>query len=240
MRPPVDGHDWLSVLDEESNTTWLFDATFLASPYTCIYGQGCPSIDSEPDPSGVLGCCTHGAHMSDKEDRANVEAFARRLTSDQWQFRDRAVTKGGPLRRKKSGEWVTRKVAGACIFLNRSGFAGGEGCALHLAAEQAGQRPMDWKPDVCWQVPLHLDVHEDDYGHETVLVRAWQRRDWGPGGQDFHWWCIENDQAYGGAEPVYRTCRAELIEMVGKPVYDRLCSRLEARSPRRAVPVVLS
>lgn len=240
MIPPPDGHDWLSVLDEKSNTTWLFDATFLLSSYACIYGQGCPSIDSEPDRSGVLGCCTHGAHLSDKTDRRNVEEYASRLTADQWQYHGRADAKGGPLRRNKAGDWVTRKVGGACIFLNRDGFAGGSGCALHLAAERHGERPMDWKPDVCWQVPIHLDIHEDDYGHETVLIRAWQRRDWGPGGQDFHWWCVENNTAYHGSSPVYVSCRPELVEMMGQEVYDRLSRELELRAGRHAVPVVLS
>ena len=118
------------------------------------------------------------------------------LTKEEWQFHDRAVRKGGPLKQKKNGDWVTRKVDGGCIFLNRADFPGGSGCALHVGAINRNKRPLDWKPDVCWQVPIHLDIHEDEYGHETIMVRAWQRRDWGPGGEEFHWWCIEDDHAY--------------------------------------------
>src|SRR5918994_2179629 len=51
----------------------------------------------------------------------------------------------------------TRVVGGACIFLNRPGFAGGAGCALHLAAMDAGEPPIEWKPSVCWQLPVRVD-----------------------------------------------------------------------------------
>lgn len=251
MSTSEDGHSWFSVNDVEGNTTWLFDTTFLRSRYRCIYGQGCPSIDSEPDPTATLGCCIHGAHMVDKADRRNVSAYEQRLSADLWQHKSRAEAKGGALKKRKNGDWVTRKVDGACIFLNRAGFPGGAGCALHLAAEAAGERPMDWKPDVCWQVPLHLDIHTDEYGHETVIVRAWQRRDWGPGGDDFHWWCIEDQAAtYRDDQAVYVTLADELIEMVGRRVYQRLTDHLDSLAndrsdypdqiPATATPVFLS
>ena len=42
------------------------DLTWLTSNYTCIFGQGCPGIYKEsPD----TGCCTLGAHFSDKDDQ---------------------------------------------------------------------------------------------------------------------------------------------------------------------------
>ena len=189
--------------------------------------------------------------MVDDEDRENVLASVDQLDPETWQHSARAERKGGPLKQKKNGDWVTRKVDGACIFLNRDGFEGGAGCALHIGAERAGARPMDWKPDVCWQVPVHLDIHTDEYGHETVLLRAWQRRDWGPGGVDFHWWCIENPTATHIDEfPVYVTLADELIEMVGQDVYQRLKQHLDSlalgqsynpnASASTATPVVLS
>ncbi len=228
MPLPQDDHVWLSINDPEDSTSWLFDATFLRSDYRCIYGSGCASIDTEADPAEVLGCCVHGAHLVDDEDRENVLGAVAQLTSADWQFLERAEAKGGPLKAKKTGDWVTRKVDGACIFLNRAGFEGGAGCALHIGALRHGERPLDWKPDVCWQVPIRLDIHEDDYGHETVMVRAWERRDWGPGGEEFHWWCIEEDVAYGGGTPVYMTSRDELVELIGPEIYDRLVTMIEA------------
>ncbi len=43
---------------------------------------------------------------------------------------------------------------GACVFLNRPGFAGGAGCALHSLALRTGRHPLATKPDVCWQLPV--------------------------------------------------------------------------------------
>ena len=236
MRPPHDNHEWLS-LEDGNGVTWLFDTAFLLSNYQCIYGKGCPSIEPEPDPSHTIGCCSHGAHFVDGDDRRRVLRRVEQLGDDEWQHRRRALSRGGPLKKSKSGEWVTRKVGGACIFLNRDGFSGGAGCALHSAALRRGARPLDWKPAVCWQVPIRVDVHTDDYGHETVLVRAWQRRDWGPGGEDFHWWCTEEDVAYTGSQPLYLSARDELVEIAGQPLYDRLSAQLDRR--RTETPVVL-
>ena len=67
----------------------------------------------------------------------------------------------------------TRVVDGACIFLNRPGFAGGAGCALHLAAVDAGESPIDWKPSVCWQLPIRVDWEPRPTapsGHGAALV----------------------------------------------------------------------
>jgi hypothetical protein len=35
-------------------------------------------------------------------------------------------------------------VDGACIFLNRLGFEGGAGCALHIGAAQFQESPITW------------------------------------------------------------------------------------------------
>ncbi len=232
---------WLAIEDADSTTTWMFDIDFMLSGFGCIYGAGCKSIDTEVDRSETLGCCVHGAHLLDKTDRKNVESKVRLLEAHEWQFADRAAKKGGPLRKTKKGEWVSRKAAGACIFLNRDGFEGGAGCALHAAAERRGERPMDWKPDVCWQVPIRTEIHTDDYGYETVMVRPWQRRDWGPGGDDFNWWCIEDASTYNHDKSLYVTCRDELTEMVGAKIYDQLVSELiqlhPPATPTGATPV---
>jgi len=122
---------------------------------------------------------------------------------------------------------VTRLVDGACIFLNRPGFEGGTGCALHIAAVEAGERPLDWKPQVCWQVPLRLEHSTDESGHVTSRVREWKRRDWGDGGADFGWWCTEEPEAFVGRDPLYLSARDEIVEMVGGDNYRRLVGLLE-------------
>ena len=67
----------------------------------------------------------------------------------------------------------TKVVDGACIFFNRPGFDGGEGCALHLAALRAGESPTAWKPSVCWQLPIKVDWEEQTDGTEIATVRGW-------------------------------------------------------------------
>ena len=119
-------------------------------------------------------------------------------------------------------------VDGACIFLNRPGFEGGAGCALHVAALEVGERPMDWKPDVCWQVPVRLEEHEGDDGHVISFVREWKRRDWGDAGDEFHWWCTDSPEAFVGTKPTYVYLRDEIVELCGEEVYTMLVELLAA------------
>ncbi len=228
-----DLHEWLS-LDLDGDT-WMFDVTFLLSNWTCIYGRGCQGVLTGPTPERQHGCCTYGAHFVDKADRKKVKALAATLTEDEWQFKALAEELGGPIVKNGAGDWVTESVGDACIFLNRVEHAGGAGCALHQAAWNRDERPIDWKPVVCWQLPLRLDEHRDDNEHATHILREWKRRDWGEGGAEFHWWCTETHEAFVGHQPVYETLRDEIVELVGAAPYDALCAELKDR--RFEVPV---
>ena len=53
----------------------------------------------------------------------------------------------------------------------------------------------------------------DDHGYVTSTLREWKRRDWGPGGTEFHWWCTETDEAFVGAVPAYVYLRDEIVEI---------------------------
>lgn len=212
-------HEWVGFEDTDG-TTWMFDATFLLSSWTCIYGDGCKGVLTADAADLEQGCCSYGAHFSDKADRATVVKAAKRLRPDQWQFRDETVAAGGPVHRNDDGDWTTRLVEDACCFLNRPGFEAGPGCALHQAAAEVGERPMDWKPDVCWQLPLRLLSETDQNGFVTNTLREWKRRDWGEGGEDFHWWCTESPDAFGGRRRVFEELRDEIIELVGVEPYE--------------------
>jgi hypothetical protein len=222
-------HEWISFEDPDEERTWVFDVTFLLSGWTCIFGAGCKGVLTESAPELVQGCCSYGAHLTDDEDVARVEKAAATLTPEDWQFYKQGH-KRGIIRTTKSNERITRQVDDACIFLNRPGFAGGVGCALHSAALRRGERPLDLKPTVCWQLPLRRDDAEDGNGHVTTTVTEWARRHWGEGGEEFHWWCTEAPEAFIGAEPVYVTLRDELVELVGAPIYDLLVSYLQQRT----------
>jgi hypothetical protein len=233
-RPPV-VHDWVS-FEEADGTTWIFDATFLMSRWHCIYGQGCKGVLTEDSSEMQQGCCSYGAHFADAEDRTTVRKAAARLSAEDWQFKKVAKAMGGPLGRNDDGEWTTRLVDDACVFLNRPGFAQGAGCALHVGALRAGERPLDWKPDVCWQLPLRLTSETDDHGHVTNTLREWKRRDWGEGGEAFHWWCTESDDAFGGSRRVYEELRDEIIELVGDEPYGWLVAHLGSRPSTHVLP----
>jgi hypothetical protein len=232
---PEDLHEYLSFEDPEDQRTWVFDVTFLLSAWTCIYGRGCQGVLTGPAADLEQGCCSYGAHFIDDDDVATVEAAAARLTDEQWQHR-RKARRGGFYRTDKDGTRITRLVDDACIFLNRPGFPGGAGCALHRGALDAGERFMDWKPDVCWQLPLRLEEHTGEHGHVTSTLREWKRRDWGEGGGEFHWWCTESPDAFVGRQPVYITLRDEITEMVGEPVYAILAGLLAERRRRTVLP----
>ena len=85
---------------------------------------------------------------------------------------------------------------------------------------------------MCWQLPIRVDEHTDMNGHMTSTVREWKRRDWGEGGEEFHWWCTEAPDAFVGAVPTYVGLEDELVETVGRAVYDMLAEYL-ADQPRR-------
>lgn len=244
---PADAHEWVSFEDPEEERTWVFDVTFLASRWRCIFGAGCQGVLTGPAPELVQGCCSYGAHFTDEEDVRRVEEAAATLTREQWQFASRGRTRTGEVRVAKvtrKGETVTRMANGACIFLNRPGFPAGAGCALHLAALERDERPMTMKPNVCWQLPLRREDQVADDGHVTSTLRQWDRRHWGAGGAEFHWWCTEAPEAFAGEDVVYRAMRDELVAMVGRPVYDMLVAYLESRpegsfAPHPAVRVTL-
>ncbi len=234
---PDDLHEWISFEDPTEERTWAFDVTFLTSAWTCIYGAGCQGVLTGPAPELEQGCCSYGAHFVDDADAATTLAYAERLTPAQWQHHSIGHRKPGTTKVNKAGEITTRLVDGACIFLNRPGFEGGIGCALHAAALEAGERPLDWKPDVCWQLPLRLEDHTADAdGHVTSTLREWKRRDWGAGGFEFHWWCTDDDLAFVDSAPVYETMRDEIIELVGRVAYEQFVEHVEARGREQYLP----
>jgi len=162
-----------------------------------------------------------------------VGQAAEQLTADQWQH----------LRAGHDGGWVvpedaetvaegeeparkTRIVDGACIFLNRRGFPGGEGCALHHLAESQGRDFLETKPDVCWQLPIRRQyrtvTRTDDTSYVEISIGEYGRDGWGPGGHDLDWYCSANTDAHHGREPVYLSNRAELVALMGPAAYETL------------------
>jgi hypothetical protein len=197
------------------------DLTWLLSRWTCIYGSGCKGIVKGRENDG---CCTHGAHYSDKDDEKRVKKFAKELTGQEWQFRKQGLD--GGISEVEDGKRKTRRYKGACIFLNRPSFAAGAGCALHLHALNTGRHPLETKPDVCWQLPVRRSydrvTRSDDSKVLVTSIGEYSRREWGAGGHDLVWWCTGATEAHVGADRLYVTYGPELIELMGQPAYDVL------------------
>jgi hypothetical protein len=232
---PAEAHEWVSFDDPDEFRSWVFDVTFLLSGWECIFGRGCQGVLTGPAPEMVQGCCSYGAHFTGSEDAARVKAAAKQLTAEQWQFRKEG-RRSGVVKKEADGTRVTRLVDDACIFLNRPGFPAGAGCALHKAALDQGVEPLELKPDVCWQLPLRREDTTEDSGRVVTTVTQWDRKHWGDGGEEFHWWCTEAPEAFEGRRAVYQSMGPELRALVGEEVYSRLAAYLDSRK-KGAVPL---
>ena len=231
--------------DDPPQTVFRCDLTWLTSSWTCVFGRGCRGIDAtRPDD----GCCSVGAHFSDRDDERRVARAVKRLTPEQWQHRD--AGRGNRWRATDDdGARTTAVVDGACVFLNRPGwapgtFADGAGCALHLLALAEGRPPLETKPDVCWQLPIRRSYRTverpDGTSYLEVTIAEYDRRGWGPGGHDLDWFCSDSPLAHVGADPVFRALRAELVELLGAAAYAVLAGHCEgALAARRSLPVVV-
>jgi len=221
--------EWATFPDpDDPKRRWQVDITWLASSWRCLFGCGCQGVLTAAAPELAQGCCSYGAHFSDEADRDRVLAAADQLRPNEWQHRG-AGRRRGVTARLAGGGWRTRLVDGACVFLNRPGFGAGAGCALYVLALRQGVHPMVTKPDVCWQLPLRKEDKEESDGTVTTTLSEFARSGWGPGGDEFAWWCTEAAEAFTGAEPVYRSLEPELRAMVGAALYESIAAYLDRR-----------
>jgi hypothetical protein len=221
---------WIEFTDPaDEDQVFRCDLTWLTSRWQCIFGAGCQGV---VEGRASDGCCSLGAHFSDRDDEKRVRKYAEKLSEADWQFAKIGRRKG-IVEREEDGARRTRLVDGACLFLNRPGFPAGAGCALHAYALRVGKHPLKTKPDVCWQLPVRRTydniTRPDDTEYLLITIGEYDRRGWGPGGHDLHWWCTNNDEAHTAADPMYLTYKDELIELMGKKAYKELVRHCEAR-----------
>ena len=239
---PNFARDWVEFRNpDNSEEIFKCDITWLTSYWQCIYGNGCCGIDADkPD----AGCCSDGAYYTNKMDEEQVLRSAKKLTKSEWQFYDQARDKSKKnLNISEIGldkDRKTRKINDSCIFLNRvgyeaPGYTGKFGCALHHLANKEGSHPVDTKPDICWQLPLHRSWEVREVGDTevtVVVIGEYERSAWGEGGADLDWYCTSNSDAHVGKVPVYQSSKIELIKMMGNAGYlelEKLCdSRMAA------------
>jgi hypothetical protein len=207
----------------DGDTVWRFDREFLTSRWSCLWGRGCLGIGPEPAEDLGLGCCSIGADLGDEDEARMIAALAATLAPARFEHHAEAGD-GGIF--SDDARTHTRVVDGACIFLNRPGFVGGAGCALHLEAIAAGESPIEWKPSVCWQLPIKVDWEAGADDAEVATVRRWTRRDWGAEGETMAWCCTEGSLAFAGDRQVIDSLGPELEEIVGTEVYIELRHRI--------------
>ena len=212
---------WLSISNHD-DVEWRVDADFLESNWTCIWDSGCVGIEDVAAPERGLGCCSVGVELLDEDEAMRIVALAATLDPEFFQHHEQA--RQGVLR---DDIVHTRVVDGACIFLNRPGFAGGAGCALHAQATRDRESPLDWKPSVCWQLPLRVDRSVAEDGSPVATLRRWSRADWGPDGQTMAWCCTEGEKAYVGATPVIDSLAEELQALMGDEVLVEIRRQLD-------------
>jgi hypothetical protein len=233
---PLDfSREWVEFVDPaDPEHVIRGDLTWLSSAWTCIFGRGCAGVvEGRPDD----GCCSHGAFFTDEDDLSRVSDAVALLTDEDWQLaphgRASWTEEDGGDGEEGVRSQRTRLVDGACVFLNRPGFPGGMGCALHRMALRTGVHPLTTKPDVCWQLPVRREQeHVERPDGTKVLVTSigeFDRRGWGPGGHDLHWWCTGSPAAHVSPEPLVVTYGPELVALLGQPAYDELRRLTELR-----------
>jgi hypothetical protein len=205
---------FVEVDDPDGRTRWRLDAGFLTSGYECIWGRGCQGIHDERRPELMDGCCSVGVGLRDDEEAMNVVALAASMEADVFEHA------GVDVIERTGARWSTRIVDGACVFLNRPGFTGGVGCALHLGALAAGDEPEDWKPQTCSRMPLRVEERTADDGSVEVTVRACTSVDWGPGGASMAWWCVDDPAAFAASTPYVDRHERVLRDLMGDDLFD--------------------
>jgi len=236
--------EWIEFMDPANDEHLVAaDLTWLLSRWSCVFGTpACQGvIAGRPDD----GCCSHGAFLSDDDDRAKLDAAVKKLTPDDWQLMDKGLGKKGYLEADEIDDedgaaqpaMRTRRYQGACIFLNRPGFAGGIGCSLHLMALRTDVEPLTVKPEVCWQLPIRrTQAWVDRPDGVQILrteIREYDRRGWGEGGLDrdqLNWYCTGSPDAHIGVRPVWESYAPELTELLGEPAYAELARHCKRRA----------
>jgi len=205
---------------------WHLDVTFLLSRWSCIFGRGCKGVDGVP----FHGCCSYGVWFRDEDDRKRTERRAAMLTAEEWQNHGRRdgdlFAFGG-----KESEGRTRTVDGACIFLNKPDFQTGAGCALHHAALRRSEDPADWKPSLCWQLPMNYEEEESNKRH---VITSFDHSDWSDDGSEpLHWWCIGAPETATERRRVFQAMAPELRKLMGKNLHATVEGWLEAKARTR-------
>jgi len=90
------------------------------------------------------------------------------------------------------------------------------------------------KPDVCWQLPIRRTqdwvTRPDGTEILKTTITEYDRRGWGEGGADLHWYCTGDPAAHTGSRQVWQSYGPELTELLGEKAYDELAALCKRRA----------
>ena len=166
----------------DGDTVFRCDLTWLTSRWTCIFGRAArASTPTGPTTAAARSARTSPTPTTRSGSRKAVAPAERRPVAVQEGRRRRAAGSSWrtptPWPRARSPARKTRVVDGACIFLNRPGFAGrrrAARCTCWPSTRDASF--VETKPDVCWQLPLRRQFRTVTRSRRDDLHRGDHRR----------------------------------------------------------------
>ena len=144
-----------------------------------------------------------------------------KLTADEWQFKKQSDRRGGPIKvngRRRVGHPPRRR-------------------RLHLPQPPGVRRPAPAARCTrrrCAGTSVRSTGSRRSAGScrcaastrptrtatSRRRVREWKRRDWGEGGDEFHWWCTDSHEAFVGQRTRVRdACATSSSRLVGETPY---------------------
>ena len=130
----------------------------------------------------VQGCCSYGAHFSNRKDRDHVVRAAKELSDDEWQFAKAGRKKGiyaqvreGRGRQASSGARASSTTRASSSTARVPGRRRAARCTSTPCAR--GRHHSELKPEVCWQLPLRrVDEEQEDGTVVSTLIGVRPRR----------------------------------------------------------------
>ncbi len=162
-------------------------------------------------PAGRTTAAARTAHTSPIEQTSSgYGRFAAELTPTDWQYAASAGAAASPAWRTASAR--PRSSTAPASSSTGPASPAVQGCALHAYALRVGRHPLETKPDVCWQLPVRRTFRwvnrPDETRYLEVTIAEYDRRGWGPGGHDLHWWCTSAHRGARRCGAVVRLLRA--------------------------------
>ena len=194
--------EWVMFDDpEEDGRTWQVDVTFLLSSWDCIFGSGCQGVLTEPSPELVQGCCSYGAHFSDRprpEDgrEAGEEAPGRPVA-----VREDRPEEGhlGQAREARGRPRLAHPARRRRVhLLESSGME--ERPRLRAAPVGHAHRNPPQRAQARGLLAVAAASSRRGASRRSVISKLTEfgRDGWGEGGEEFCWWCTEAPEAFVG------------------------------------------